>query len=163
MRLYPTLPRFGVPPLSYVSAGVRDASRLIDPRNPPRHQGVSASLYGRPPSQVLNCLCADTTGWAFGTAGCWVSKSPSGYVTIFGEASVPTPGLEGGVGCNPRMTFDGKVRNLGPCVLKLDSPLPEEPPLQHPLDSRLSPSTLQTRRGLRLDLRHQCLPRVEAG
>jgi hypothetical protein len=55
-----------------------------------------------------------------------VSKSPSGYVTIFGEASVPTPGLEGGVGCNPRMTFDGKVRNLGPCVLKLDSPLPED-------------------------------------
>ncbi len=31
------------------------------------------------------------TGWASDTAGCWVS----------------------GVGCNPRMTFDGKVRNLG--------------------------------------------------
>jgi hypothetical protein len=43
-----------------------------------------------------------------------VSTSPSGYVTAFGEAGVPTPGLEGGVGCNPRVTFDGKVRNLGP-------------------------------------------------
>jgi hypothetical protein len=36
----------------------------------------------------------------------------------------------GGVGCNPRVTFDGKVRNLGPrtfvCVLKFDSPLPED-------------------------------------
>ena len=27
---------------------------------------------------------------------------------------VSQPGLEGGVGCNPRVTFDGKVRNLGP-------------------------------------------------
>ena len=41
--------------------------------------------------------------------GCWVSSSPSGYVTAFGEAGVPTPGLEGGVGY-PRVTFDGKVR-----------------------------------------------------
>ena len=38
-----------------------------------------------------------------------VSTSPSGYVTAFGEAGVPTPGLEGGVGCNPRVTLDGKV------------------------------------------------------
>jgi hypothetical protein len=59
-------------------------------------------------------------------AGCWVPTSSSGYVTIFGEASVPTPGLEGGVGCNPRVTFDGKVPNLGLCVLKFDSPLPED-------------------------------------
>ena len=43
MRLDPTLRRFGVPSLSYVmyllETGVRDASKLIDPRNPPRHQG----------------------------------------------------------------------------------------------------------------------------
>jgi hypothetical protein len=42
-----------------------------------------------------------------------VSTTPSGYVTAFGEAGVPTLGLEGGVGCNPRVTFDGKVRKLG--------------------------------------------------
>jgi hypothetical protein len=41
--------------------------------------------------------------------------------TAFGEAVVPTPGLEGGVGCNPRVTFDGKVRNLGLGVLKFGS------------------------------------------
>ena len=44
--------------------------------------------------------------------------------------SQPWVGLEGGVGCNPRVTFDGKVRNLGPRtfvrVLKFDSPLPED-------------------------------------
>ena len=79
----------------------------------------------------------DTTGWTFGTAGCWVSvivsTSPSGYVAAFGEAGVPTLGLEGGVGCSPRVTFDGKVRNLGPrtfCLrpqnFKFDSPLPED-------------------------------------
>jgi len=83
-------------------------------------------------------------------------------VTAFGEAGVPTPGLEGGVGCNPRVTFDGKVRNMGLllCVLKFDSPLPEDhfPPSQHPLDSLQSPPPLQTQRGLRLDIRHQCLP-----
>jgi hypothetical protein len=52
-----------------------------------------------------------------------VSTSPSEYVTAFGEANVPTPGLEGGVGCNPQVTFDGKVRNLGRfvCVLKFFS------------------------------------------
>jgi hypothetical protein len=55
-----------------------------------------------------------------------VPTSPSGYVTAFGEAGVPTLELGGGVGCNPRVTFDGKVRNLGPCVLKFDSPLPED-------------------------------------
>jgi hypothetical protein len=60
------------------------------------------------------------------TAGCWVSTSPSGYVTAFGEPGVPTLGLGGGVGCNPRVTFDGKLRNLGPCVLKFDFPLPED-------------------------------------
>jgi hypothetical protein len=65
-----------------------------------------------------------TTGWALGTAGCWVSTSPSGYVAAFGEAGVPTRGLEGGVGCNPRVTFDRKVQNLGPCVFEFDSPLP---------------------------------------
>jgi hypothetical protein len=47
------------------------------------------------------------------------------YVTAFVEAGVPTLGLEGGVGCNPRVTFDGKVRNLGPervcCLLVLNS------------------------------------------
>jgi len=43
-------------------------------------------------------------------------------MTAFGEAGVPTLGLEEEVGCNPRVTFDGKVRNLGPCVLKFDSP-----------------------------------------
>ena len=38
----------------------------------------------------------------------------------------------GGVGCNPRVTFDGKVRNLGPltfclCVSpQIDFPLPED-------------------------------------
>jgi hypothetical protein len=47
-------------------------------------------------------------------------------VTAFGEAGVPILVLEGGVGCNPRVTFDGKVRNLGLCVLKFDSPLPED-------------------------------------
>ena len=43
MRLDPTLRRFGVPTLSYIyliGTGVRDASRLFDTRNPPRHQGV---------------------------------------------------------------------------------------------------------------------------
>ena len=58
------------------------------------------------------------------------STSPLGYVSILGETGEPTLGLEGGVGCNPRVTFDGKVRNLGPrtfvCVLKFDSPLPED-------------------------------------
>ncbi len=49
-------------------------------------------------------------------AGCWVCTSPSGYVTSFGEACVPTLGLEGGVGCNHQVTFDGKF----------DSPLPED-------------------------------------
>jgi hypothetical protein len=39
--------------------------------------------------------------------GCWVSTSPFGYVTTFGEADVPTPGLEGRVGCNPQVNFDG--------------------------------------------------------
>jgi len=58
--------------------------------------------------------------------GVWVCTSPSGYVTAFGEACVPTPGLEQGVRCNPRVTFDGKVRNLGSCVLKFDSLLPED-------------------------------------
>ena len=47
-------------------------------------------------------------------------------MTAFEEASVPTLWLQGRVGCNPRMTFDGKVRNLGPCVLKFDSTLPED-------------------------------------
>jgi hypothetical protein len=50
-----------------------------------------------------------------------MSTSPSGYVTAFGEVSVPTPGLEGGVGCNhSRVAFDGKVRFLGlrDCVKK---------------------------------------------
>jgi hypothetical protein len=55
-----------------------------------------------------------------------LSRSLSGYVTTFGEACVPTLGLEGGVWFNPRVTFDGKVRNLGPCVLNFDSSLPEE-------------------------------------
>jgi hypothetical protein len=63
-------------------------------------------------------------GGHLATAGCWVSTSPSEYVTALGEAGVPTLGLEGGVGYNPPVTFDGKVRNLGPCVLKFDS-LPE--------------------------------------
>jgi hypothetical protein len=31
----------------------------------------------------------------------WESTSPSGYVTAFAKAGVPTLGLEGGVGCNP--------------------------------------------------------------
>ena len=54
-----------------------------------------------------------------------MSTSHSGYVTAFGEAGVPTLGFERGVGYNPRVTFDGKVRNLGPerecCLLVLDS------------------------------------------
>jgi hypothetical protein len=85
----------------------------------------------------------------------------SELLTRDARAGVPTlgwtVGLEGGVGCNPQVTFDGKGRNLGPCVFEFDSPLPE--------DHRahiLSPP-LQTRRRLRLDLRQQCLPRVEAG
>jgi hypothetical protein len=45
-----------------------------------------------------------------------------GYVSILGEAGVPAPGLEGGVGCNPRVTFDGKVRNLGPRTFCLRPP-----------------------------------------
>ena len=56
-------------------------------------------------------------GHPSGTAGCWVCTSPSGYVTAFGEAGVPTPGLEGGVGVQsgaiPESLFDGKVQNLG--------------------------------------------------
>jgi len=45
-----------------------------------------------------------------------------------GRCSNPWVGRGGrsAVGCNPRVTFDGKVRNLGPCVLKFDSPLPED-------------------------------------
>jgi len=52
----------------------------------------------------------------------WRSRRPSGYMTAFRKAGVPTLGLEEEVGCSPRVTFDGKVRNLGPCVLKFDSP-----------------------------------------
>ena len=52
-------------------------------------------------------------GKASDTAGGWVPTSLPGHVNAFGEAGVPTPGLEGGVGCNSRVTFDGKVRNLG--------------------------------------------------
>ena len=66
--------------------------------------------------------------WHGGVLG--VHESQWVRVTAFGEAGVPTLVLEGGVGCNPRVTFDGKVRNLGPvffvCVLKFDSPLPED-------------------------------------
>jgi hypothetical protein len=61
-----------------------------------------------------------------GTAGCWVSTRPSGYVTAFGEVGVPPLGLVGGLGCNLRVTFDGQVRNLGPRFLKFDFPLPED-------------------------------------
>jgi hypothetical protein len=50
-----------------------------------------------------------------------VSTSPSGYVTTFGEAGVSIPGLEGGVGCNPRVNFDGKVRNFGSRTICLSS------------------------------------------
>jgi hypothetical protein len=54
----------------------------------------------------------------------WIRYLPHTWYsacTAFGEAGVPTPGLEGGVGCNPRVTFDGKVRNLGLGVLKFGS------------------------------------------
>ena len=46
-------------------------------------------------------------------------------------------------GSNPRVTFDGKVRNLDH-VLKFDSPLPED---HHVSQQPLPP--LQTRRGAR--------------
>ena len=91
-----------------------------------------------------------------------MSTSPSGYVTAFGVARVPTPGLEGGVGCNPRVTFDGNVRNLGlranSLCLQIRYPPSRGPQSPHPVDSRQFPPPLRTRRGLRLDPRHQCLP-----
>ena len=68
-----------------------------------------------------------------------MSTSPSRYVTAFGEAGIPTLGLEGGVGCNPRVTFDGKVRNLGPYDLQFDSPLPED----HRANIRSTPDSLR--------------------
>jgi hypothetical protein len=68
-----------------------------------------------------------------------VSTSPSRYVTAFGEAGIPTLGLEGGVGCNLRVTFDGKVRNLGPYDLQFDSPLPED----HRANIRSTPDSLR--------------------
>ena len=64
-------------------------------------------------------------GKASDTAGGWVPTSLPGHVNAFGEAGVPTPGLEGGVGCNSRVTFDGKVRNLGLCP-QIRFPLPED-------------------------------------
>jgi len=36
-----------------LGTGVRGASRLIDPRNPPRHQGVGAPPYLLASSQAL--------------------------------------------------------------------------------------------------------------
>ena len=47
-----------------------------------------------------------------GIKGHWLSTSPSGYLTAFVEADVPTPGLEGGVGCNPR-----EIWGSGQCFL----------------------------------------------
>ena len=105
---------------------------MIDPRSPPRHQGVECTLLWTgilTGSQLTKQLLADTSGLASDTAGCWVSTSPSGYVTVFGKAGVPPPGLEGGVGCNPRVTFDGKVQNLGLrtiCFCPQIPPLPED-------------------------------------
>ena len=77
---------FGVLPV-YLLTAMQDASRLIDPRDPPRHQRVGATLYGQ--AQASACCLSfstdcehvteqDTTGWASDTAGCWVSTSPSG-------------------------------------------------------------------------------------
>ena len=62
-----------------------------------------------------------------------MSTSPAGYVTpgeaTFGEAGVPTTGLEGGVGYNLRVTLTERceIWGRGPfvSVLKFDSPLPE--------------------------------------
>jgi len=122
-------------------------SDWYDPQNPPRHQGLGVTPYGRASPQVLNWLWADTTGWSSNTARCWVPTSPLGYVSILGETGV---GLEGGVGCNPRVTFDGKVRDLGPrtfCLRpQIRFPPTWGPPSQHPLDRRQSPPPLQTRR-----------------
>jgi hypothetical protein len=41
-------------PMYRLGTGVQDASRLIDPRTPPHHQGVGEPPYGRATSQVLN-------------------------------------------------------------------------------------------------------------
>jgi hypothetical protein len=80
--------------------------------------------------------------WHSGVLGVHESLWVRDRRTAFGEAGVPTFGLEGGVGCNPRVTFDGlKVRNLGPCALKFDSLLPEDH-RAHPLDSRQYPPPL---------------------
>ena len=61
-------------------------------------------------------LAYTLTGYASDSAGFLVSTSSSGYVAAFGVAwfTACSNRLEGGVGCNPRVTFDGKVRNLGP-------------------------------------------------
>ena len=83
--------------------------------------------------------------------GCWVSTSPSRYFTTFGEACVPTLGLKGGVGCNPRVTSDGKVRNMG--LRKICFVSSRQP--------TVSATTANSAGGLRLDPRHQCLPRIE--
>ena len=62
-----------------------------------------------------------------------------------------------------RVTFDGKVRNLGPwtfcCVLKFDSPLPED----HRVNILSTADSLQIWQRLRLDPRLQCLPKIEVG
>jgi hypothetical protein len=98
-----------------LGTGARDASRLIDPRNPPRHQGGCTPLWtGILTGAQLTLSRHYQVGiWHDGVLGVheslWVRDR-------FGEAGVPTLGLEGGVGCNPRVTFDAKVRNLGPCV-----------------------------------------------
>ena len=73
-------------PMYLLGTSVRDASRLIDPRNP-GYMLVGYLLFLQ--EQIK------------GIAGCWVPTSPSvGYVSILGETGVPTPGLNSVVGCS---------------------------------------------------------------
>jgi len=150
--------------------GVWDASRLIDPRNPPTSPGgwVYPLMDGHPHrcstdfEQTL--LGGHLTRRGVGCP--WVHKSPWVRVHSWWDRWA-NPGLEGGVGCNPRVTFDGKVRNLGQRTFcprpQIRFPPTWGPPSQHLFDSRQSPPPLKTWRRLRLDPRHQCLSEVEVG
>jgi hypothetical protein len=117
MRLDPILPRLESRPcpMYLLGIGVRDANSLIDPRTPQHQQGgVHPFMDGHPHRCSTDFEQRHTTGRHLSRRGVGCPRVPLGtHVTAFGETGVPTPRLEGGVGCNPRVTFDGKVRNLG--------------------------------------------------
>jgi hypothetical protein len=61
-------------PLHLVGTGVRDASRLIDPRNPPRHQGGSAPLWTGILTGSQLTLSRHSLGTIFYTQACQPSR-----------------------------------------------------------------------------------------